>query len=134
MEAVVILEASFWRGRRVLVTGHTGFKGSWLTLWLLSLGAEVWGYALSPEPGRALFTDLGLDRFTGPRDWGNLHHRLGDVCDLEALRNCVQEAQPEVVIHLAAQPLRRAEPLGTWGSGIAQFAGGSKAVAAPCSV
>ena len=54
----MILKPGFWRGRRVLITGHTGFKGSWLTLWLLSLGAEVWGYALAPEPGRALFTDL----------------------------------------------------------------------------
>ena len=140
MEAVVILEASFWRGRRVLVTGHTGFKGSWLTLWLLSLGAEVWGYALSPEPGRALFTDLGLDRFTGPRDWGNLHHRLGDVCDLEALRNCVQEAQPEVVIHLAAQPLVRRsyrDPLGTWATnvqGSLNLLEALKPLQHPCSV
>ena len=60
LETVVMLDASFWRGRPVLVTGHTGFKGSWLTLWLLSLGAEVWGYALSPEPDRALFTDCLL--------------------------------------------------------------------------
>ena len=49
-----MLDPSFWRGRRVLLTGHTGFKGSWLTLWLLSLGAEVWGYSLAPEPGRGL--------------------------------------------------------------------------------
>ena len=85
LEAVVMLDPAFWRGRRVLLTGHTGFKGSWLTLWLLSLGAEVWGYALAPEPGLALFTDLGLVQSRGDADWGHLRHRLGDVCDLEAL-------------------------------------------------
>ena len=89
--------ASFWPGRRVLVTGHTGFKGSWLTLWLLTLGAEVWGYALPAERGSALFLDLGLDQATENADWGNLRHRLGDVCDLESLSLYVEEAQPEVV-------------------------------------
>ena len=117
MEALVIFNPSFWHGKRVLVTGHTGFKGSWLTLWLLSLGAEVWGYALAPEPGRALFTDLGLDEAIGPADWGHLRHHLGDVRDLEALQNVVADAQPEVVLHLAAQPLvlrSYRDPLGTW--------------------
>lgn len=121
LEVVVMLEANFWRRRRVLVTGHTGFKGSWLTLWLLSLGAEVWGYSLSPEPGRALFTDLGLDQTTVHTDWGHLHHRLGNVCDLEALRSCVHEARPQVVLHLAAQPLVRRsylDPLGTWATNV----------------
>ena len=116
-----MLDPAFWRGRRVLLTGHTGFKGSWLTLWLLSLGAEVWGYALTPEPGRSLFTDLGLDQATGNADWGHLRHRLGDVCDLEALGRCVQEAQPEVVLHLAAQALVRRsyrDPLGTWATNV----------------
>ena len=117
-----MLEPSFWRGRRVLITGHTGFKGSWLTLWLLSFGAELWGYALAPEPGgRALFTDLGLDQATWNADWGHLRHRLGDVCDLEALSRCVQEAQPEVVLHLAAQALVRRsyrDPLGTWATNV----------------
>lgn len=140
LETVVMLDASFWRGRRVLVTGHTGFKGSWLTLWLLSLGAEVWGYALSPEPGRALFTDLGLDQATGYSDWGHLHHRLGDVRDLEALRTCVQEVQPEVVLHLAAQPLVRRsyrDPLGTWATnvqGSLNLLEALKPLKHPCSV
>ena len=121
LEAVVMLDPAFWRGRRVLLTGHTGFKGSWLTLWLLSLGAEVWGYALAPEPGRSLFTGLGLDQATGNADWGHLRHRLRDVGDLEALGRCVQEAQPEVVLHLAAQALVRRsyrDPLGTWATNV----------------
>lgn len=116
-----MLEQSFWRGRRVLITGHTGFKGSWLTLWLLSLGAEVWGYALAPEPGRSLFTDLGLDKAKGNVDWGRLHHCLGDACDLEALQQVVADAQPEVVLHLAAQALVRrgyVDPLGTWATNV----------------
>jgi len=105
----------------VLLTGHTGFKGSWLALWLLSLGAEVWGYALAPEPGRALFTELGLDQATGHADWGQLRHWLGDVGDLQVLSRCVQDAQPQVVLHLAAQPLVRRsyrDPLGTWATNV----------------
>jgi len=116
-----MLNPDFWRGRRVLLTGHTGFKGSWLTLWLLSLGAEVWGYALAPEPGRALFTELGLDQVTGHADWGQLRHCLGDVGDLQVLSRCVQDAQPQVVLHLAAQPLVRRsyrDPLGTWATNV----------------
>jgi CDP-glucose 4,6-dehydratase len=117
LEVVVIPDRGFWWGRRVLVTGHTGFKGSWLTLWLLSLGAEVWGYALAPEPGGSLFKDLELDQPVENAAWGHLHHGLGDVRDLEALRLCASAAQPDVVLHLAAQPLVRRsyrDPLGTW--------------------
>jgi CDP-glucose 4,6-dehydratase len=116
-----MLDPDFWRGRRVLVTGHTGFKGSWLCLWLLSLGAEVWGYALTPEPGRSLFMDLGLDQEPGPADWGQLHHCLGDVRELKGLQILVAEAQPQVVLHLAAQPLVRRsyrDPLGTWATNV----------------
>ena len=64
-----MLQSEFWNGRRVLLTGHTGFKGSWLSIWLQQVGAEVWGYALQPEPGRSLFSELGLGQ-------GQLHHRL----------------------------------------------------------
>ena len=118
---MVALNSAFWRGKRVLLTGHTGFKGSWLTLWLLSMGAEVWGYALSPEPDRALFTDLTLDKPFSKVSWGQLHHCLGDVCDLQALCQYVKDAQPEVVLHLAAQPLVRRsyhDPLGTWATNV----------------
>ena len=102
-------DADFWRGRRVLLTGHTGFKGSWLALWLLELGAELTGLALPPEPGPNLFEQLALaDR---------MDHRIGDIRDGGLMRRLVSERLPEVVLHLAAQPLVRrsyAEPLATW--------------------
>ena len=116
-----MLDTHFWLGRRVLVTGHTGFKGSWLTLWLMSLGAEVWGYALPPESDHSLFAQLMLDRSCCHADWGLLHHHLADVCNLEALREFVAKAQPDVVFHLAAQPLVRRsylDPLGTWATNV----------------
>lgn len=121
LEVLVKLDPAFWRGRKVLVTGHTGFKGSWLTLWLLTLGAEVWGYALAPEPERALFTDLGLDQEPCCGNWGRLHHHLGDVRNLEALKALAATALPQVVFHLAAQPLVRRsyqDPLGTWATNV----------------
>ena len=110
----MILNPSFWAGKRVLLTGHTGFKGSWLSLWLSRLGAEVWGYALAPEGQHSLFVDLGLAQ-------GQLHHHLGDLRDLDALREVVHQAQPEVVLHLAAQPLvprSYRDPLGTWATNV----------------
>ena len=87
-------------GRRVLVTGHTGFKGSWLCEWLLSMGAEVSGFALEPPTNPSLFQDLGLAARIAT-------HRIGDVRDGEELRRFVTEVRPEVVFHLAAQPLVR---------------------------
>ncbi len=116
-----MLDPNFWRGRKVLITGHTGFKGSWLTMWLLSLGAEVWGYSLAPEHGRSLFTELMLDHASGFANWGYLHHRLGDVRELQAIQKIAAESQPEVVLHLAAQPLVRRsyrDPLGTWATNV----------------
>ena len=110
----MILNPSFWAGKRVLLTGHTGFKGSWLSLWLSRLGAEVWGYALEPEGQHSLFVDLGLAQ-------GQLHHHLGDLRDLDALQEVVHQARPEVVFHLAAQPLVRRsyrDPLGTWATNV----------------
>lgn len=114
-----MLDSNFWAGRRVLLTGHTGFKGSWLSLWLLRLGAEVWGYALEPESGHSLFTELGLDHVPpfSHSEQGQLQHQLGDLRDLQALEKVVNDAQPEVVLHLAAQPLVRRsyrDPLATW--------------------
>ena len=104
---------AFWRGRRVLLTGHTGFKGSWLLLWLLEMGAEVWGYALEAE------TEPNLFRALAPELQGRAGFQqcLANLADTAALSAWVAEAQPEVVFHLAAQPLVRRsyeDPLGTW--------------------
>jgi len=86
-----------YRGRRVFVTGHTGFKGAWLAEWLGTLGAEVTGYALDPPTEPSLFEAIDL----GPR----LHHVVADVRDRGRLVAEVQAAQPSVIFHLAAQPL-----------------------------
>ena len=89
-----------FRGRRVLVTGHTGFKGAWLCEWLLDLGAETHGYALDPLPHAALFGGLGL----APRLASD--HRA-DILDRERLSRVVRDISPEIVFHLAAQPIVR---------------------------
>jgi len=110
---MVTPDPAFWRGKRVLVTGHTGFVGSWLTLWLLELGAEVWGYALDAETAPSLFNQVQPQIQRS----GRFHHRSGDLADLSRLKACVDEASPEIVLHLAAQALVRrsyADPLRTW--------------------
>ena len=89
-----------YRARRVFVTGHTGFKGSWLCEWLLSLGAEVHGFALEPPTEPALFDQLGLAKRIAS-------HTIGDIRDREALAKAVSAADPDFVFHLAAQPLVR---------------------------
>jgi len=105
------LEPDFWRGRSVLLTGHTGFKGTWLALWLECLGARVTGFALAPDTEPSLFT------LAAPR----LRSVLGDIRDRAALGTVVAEARPQVVIHMAAQALVRrsyADPLGTFESNV----------------
>ncbi len=113
MEGVVMFADSF-RGRRVLVTGHTGFKGSWLSQWLLDLGAEVHGLSLAPDTVPALFDVLGLSKRMAS-------HRLTDVRDAAAVQVAVAAIRPEVVFHLAAQPLVRLsyrEPAATWATNV----------------
>ena len=89
----------FYKGRKVFVTGHTGFKGSWLCHLLLYLGAEVTGYATLPP------TDPSIYELTGLSD--RIHSVIGDVRDGEKLKNAMREAEPEIVLHLAAQPIVR---------------------------
>ena len=99
----------FWQGKRVFVTGHTGFKGSWMTLWLLSLGAEVAGLSLPPNTKPALFDQLGLA--------SELQHHLEDIRQRDRVQQIISQFQPDVVFHLAAQPLVRrsyVEPVETW--------------------
>ncbi|MHB2169786.1 CDP-glucose 4,6-dehydratase [Alsobacter sp. R-9] len=103
-----------WRGRSVLVTGHTGFKGSWLALLLARLGAQVHGVALEPPPGPSLFALAGVrDRLAS--------HRILDIRDGAALSAAVTEADPEVVFHLAAQALvgvSYRDPAGTFATNV----------------
>ena len=97
MEGVVM---TFWSGKKVFITGHTGFKGSWLCLWLHKLGAEVHGYALSPPTQPSLFELAHVaDLLTS--------HQIADIRDGVALSAAIQRAQPEIVVHMAAQPLVR---------------------------
>jgi CDP-glucose 4,6-dehydratase len=103
-----------FRGKRVLVTGDTGFKGSWLCLWLHQLGAQVYGYALPPESEGDHFNLLGLDNL--------IEHVTGDIRDLAAVKAAFDKFQPEVLFHLAAQPLVRfsyAEPKLTFDTNVA---------------
>jgi len=94
------MNPAFWRGKRVFLTGHTGFKGGWLALWLTELGAEVYGYALAPPTEPNFFTLCTLkDRLA--------RSTLADIRDASALTRALQTAQPEIVLHLAAQPLVR---------------------------
>jgi CDP-glucose 4,6-dehydratase len=107
---VTIIDRDFWAGRRVLLTGHTGFKGAWLSLWLQALGAEVTGVAPAPPTRPSLYE---LARVTE----GMSQERALDVRDAAAIREAVREGRPEVVLHLAAQPLVRrsyAEPALTY--------------------
>ena len=90
---------NFYKGKKVLVTGHTGFKGAWLCRLLLGLGAEVTGYALKPPTDPELFGLLDLEK--------NMRSVTGDIRDLSKLTGVLKAAQPEIVLHLAAQPIVR---------------------------
>ncbi|MCV2371188.1 CDP-glucose 4,6-dehydratase [Roseateles oligotrophus] len=95
----LVVNTEFWRGRSVLLTGHTGFKGSWLSLWLQALGAKVVGFALAPPTQPSLFELAKVGQ--------GMTSIIGDIRDLAALQAAFAEAQPEIVIHMAAQPLVR---------------------------
>lgn len=108
-----LVKGQFWKGRRVLVTGHTGFKGGWLTLWLDRLGAKVTGYALQPSSSPTLFQVASIDQV--------VESQYGDVRDLDVLSKAVQRSEPEVIFHLAAQPLVGAsyrDPAGTYATNV----------------
>lgn len=113
LEAVE-MTPNFWNGKRVFVTGHTGFKGGWLSLWLHKFGATVHGYALNPPTDPALFDVAAVGSLLAS-------DTRADLADLEQLRTSLKKTHPEVVFHLAAQPLVREsyrDPLGTLRSNV----------------
>ncbi|MDP1634939.1 MAG: GDP-mannose 4,6-dehydratase, partial [Gallionellaceae bacterium] len=93
------MNSGFWRDKSVLVTGHTGFKGGWLSLWLQQLGARLHGYSLAAPTTPSLFHEARIA--------DGMTHCEGDIRDLPRLKSCMTSAQPEIVFHLAAQALVR---------------------------
>lgn len=107
------LNRTFWSGRRVLLTGHTGFKGSWLALWLEALGADVTGYALEPPTEPSLYHEAGVER--------GLRSIIADIRDYDRLKAAIAASRPEVILHLAAQSVVKrgyADPIETYGSNV----------------
>jgi CDP-glucose 4,6-dehydratase len=108
------VEPSFWKAKRVFLTGHTGFKGGWLSLWLASMGAKVTGYALAPNTAPNFFEVAQVQS-----DLEQSH--IADIRDLEKLQKAMADAKPEIVIHMAAQPLVRysyANPVETYATNV----------------
>lgn len=104
---------AFYKNKKVLITGHTGFKGAWLTQILLNWGAEVTGISLDPNTEPNLFEILGLQ--------SKIHNHFSDIRDIEAMRTIFNESKPEIVFHLAAQPIVRLsydDPLGTFSTNV----------------
>lgn len=104
------MNCNFWQGKRVFLTGHTGFKGGWLSLWLQAMGAEVYGYSLNPPTEQNFFTTAKIGK-------GMRNSIIADIRDASALTREMQAARPEIVFHLAAQSLVRrsyAEPIETY--------------------
>ena len=104
-----MIDQEFWHGKRVFLTGHTGFKGSWLSLWLVSLGAEVKGYALNPSTSPSLFNEAKINSI--------VDSQIGDIRDQNMLHKSMIEFNPDILIHMAAQPLVRYsydEPIETY--------------------
>jgi CDP-glucose 4,6-dehydratase len=94
-----MIDQGFWQGKRVFLTGHTGFKGSWLSLWLVSLGANVKGYALNPPTLPSLFNEAKVDSI--------IDSQIGDIRDQDVLHESMTAFNPDILIHMAAQPLVR---------------------------
>lgn len=112
MEGVVV-NVSFWKGKKVFLTGHTGFKGSWLSIWLQQLGAELTGYALAPPTDPSLFELANVAR--------GMQSIIGDIRDGAMLTAAMRDAAPEIVIHMAAQPLVRrsyVDPVETYATNV----------------
>jgi len=94
-----MVDQSFWHDKKVFLTGHTGFKGSWLSLWLKHLGAKVYGYALAPPTSPSLFASAGISDL--------VDSTIADIRDFDSVTRALRQAEPDIVIHMAAQPLVR---------------------------
>ncbi|MGA2373845.1 MAG: CDP-glucose 4,6-dehydratase [Candidatus Korobacteraceae bacterium] len=119
----------FWRGKKVFLTGHTGFKGSWMSLWLQSLGAELTGYSLEPPTSPSLFETASVA--------SGMRSIKGDVCDLPHLKQTIAEFKPEIVFHMAAQSLVRSsyeDPILTYQTNVMGTANVLEAVRGTVSV
>lgn len=109
----LILSSNFWINKKVFITGHTGFKGSWLTLWLKSLGAIIKGYSIDIPTNPSLYNEINIEK--------EIESQIGDVMDKDLLFNSMHEFDPDIVIHMAAQPLVRIsyiDPVGTYSTNI----------------
>lgn len=95
----MVINRSFWHNKKVLITGHTGFKGSWLCHLLDELGAKIFGFALEPPTNPAMFALTGITKF--------IDHQIGDICQPQDLKGRIKAVSPDIVFHLAAQPLVR---------------------------
>lgn len=107
------VDKAFWKGKKVFLTGHTGFKGSWLSLWLQSIGSEVKGYSLLPPTTPSLFNEARVGSI--------MNSQIGDIRNLESLKQSMKDFNPDILIHMAAQPLVRhsyADPIETYSTNV----------------
>lgn len=91
------VDKDFWKNKKVFLTGHTGFKGSWLSLWLHKMGARVIGYSLAPTSNQSMFIELNIEKI--------VETHIANICDYKKISSEIKEAQPDIVIHMAAQAL-----------------------------
>ena len=107
------INTDFWNGKRVFVTGHTGFKGGWLSIWLQSMGSSVYGYALTPPTNPSIFKEASVG--------AGMTSTIGDVRDYDSLLHALKVAKPDIIFHMAAQPLVRlsySQPIETYATNV----------------
>jgi len=113
VEGVEVIHSDFWKGKKVFITGHTGFKGGWLTLWLHQMGAKVYGYSLPAPSSPSFFDAVKLSELCD--------HKIGDIRDYSHMKSALEASQAEIVFHMAAQPLVRRsyrDPIETYSTNV----------------